>query len=389
MANDKVPLEITEAAGEWLECLSSDAVPEDQREAFADWLLTSPVHVGEYLRISTLRAELSGTLQRHPEWVEELLQHDADNIVELTDRSISKTAVDLSVRGSVSDSVPVEESVSTHSSVRSRLWATAATVAVISIASWFGVTSYLDTPSDPPTIATALGEQRSILLSDGSTLELNTETEVRIRFTEHARDIDLLRGELLVDVAKDPDRAFRVLSDGVVAQAIGTRFNVYKREGDTVVTVIEGRVAVNQAPTAFPSGTSNSGSVATSEPVELTAGLQIAVANQAVATPSVELTPEPVSLAKTTAWTDRRLMFDDEPLSAIVAEFNRYNRARLIITDAQLNDKRLSGVFDANDPNEFIALLQSLERIDIQQSADGHRTLLRVETTNSEQDISF
>ena len=78
-------------------------------------------------------------------------------------------------------------------------------------------------------------------------------------------------------------------------------------------------------------------------------------------------------------------MFDDEPLSAIVTEFNRYNRSRLIITDAALNDKRLSGVFDANDPDEFIALLSSLERIDVQQSSEGHRTLLRIETTNTAQ----
>ena len=378
MANDKVPLEITEAAGEWLERLSSDVVSEDEREAFADWLLTSPVHVGEYLRISALRAELTGTLQRRSEWVDELLQDDTGNIIEFTDRSTSKTAVPVTVPGS---ETPVPQR-------RTHRWATAATIAIISIASWFGVTNLTDTPTEPTTIATALGEQRSILLPDGSTLELNTETEVRIRMSEHARDIDLLRGELLVDVAKDPDRPFRVMSDGVVAQAIGTRFNVYKRDGDTVVTVIEGRVAVNQAPAA-PNSNQGSGAVATIEPVELTAGLRLAVANQRVAVPSADLTPEPVNIAKATAWTERRLVFDDEPLSAIVAEFNRYNRSRLIISDAQLNDKRLSGVFDANDPDEFIELLQSLERIDIQRSAEGHRTLLRVETTNSEQQVNF
>ena len=385
MANDKVPLEITEAAGEWLERLSSDLVPEGQREAFADWLLTSPVHVGEFLQLSALRAELTGTLQRHPEWVDELLQDDAGNIINLTDRSTSKTAVPVGSKGSHTQlETPVPSSAK-----RTRRWATAAAIAVISLASWFGITSYLDTPTDPTNIATALGEQRSILLSDGSTLELNTETEVRIRLSEHTRNIDLLRGELLVDVAKDPDRPFRVLSDGVVAQAIGTRFNVYRRDGDTVVTVIEGRVAVNQA-TALPSNHANStGAIGTIEPVELTAGLQVAIATASPSTPSIQLEPEPVNLAKTTAWTERRLMFDDEPLSAIVAEFNRYNRARLIITDAQLNDKRLSGVFDANDPDEFIALLQSLERIDIRQSAEGHRTLLRVETTNSEHEVNF
>ena len=371
MANDKtsdrVPLEITETAGDWLDRLASTSISNNDRAAFAAWLKKSPVHVSEFLQLSALRAELTGTLQRHPVWVEDLLQDDADNIIELTSRSTS--TVPSSVQAPAS---------------RSRLWATAAAIAVISIASWLGFNSFTGTPTDPTLITTALGEQRSILLSDGSTLELNTETEVRVRISEHTRDIDLIRGELLVDVAKDPDRPFRVLSDGIVAQAIGTRFNVYKRDGDTVVTVIEGRVAVNQGIPA-PS-TLGAGAI---EPIELTAGLQVAVANLPVATPSAELIPEPANLAKTTAWTERRLVFDDEPLSAIVAEFNRYNRSRLIITDATLNDKRLSGVFDANDPDEFIALLSSLERIDIQQSPEGHRTLLRVEATNSEQDVNF
>ena len=364
MANDKVPLEITEAAGEWLERLSSDAVPEDQREAFADWLLTSPVHVGEYLRVSALREELAGTLARHPDWVQVLLGDTDANVVELPQ--------------SVQARVP-KAPLRWHR----HNWAIVASITVAVLLGWAVWMGTFGNVSDSGKIMTKLGEQRSILLSDGSMLELNTETEVRVRMTEQVRDIDLLRGEVLVDVAKDPARPFRVLSDGVVVQAIGTRFNVYKRGTDTVVTVIEGRVAVKQPPSPFTSPPST-GTVATIEPVELTAGLQLAVANQSAATPSTEPTPEPVNLAKATAWTERRLVFDDEPLSAIVAEFNRYNRARLIITDSDLNQKRISGVFDANDPNEFIALLSSLERIDIRQSAEGHRTLIRVETPNNE-----
>lgn len=370
-------MEVTETAADWLDRLASTS--NDDRAAFATWLKKSPVHVSEFLQLSALRAELTGSLHRHPEWVDELLLSDSGNVFELSDRSTSAVPVPspAAVPGSVSSESPI-------SIKRLRVWATAAAIALISFASWLSYTNLTDTPPDTTVITTALGEQRSILLSDGSTLELNTETEVRVRLSEQARDIDLLRGELLVDVVKDPGRPFRVWSDGVVAQAIGTRFNVYRREGDTVVTVIEGRVAVNQAPTA-PTTIQGSGAIGTIEPVELTAGLQIAVASLPVGTPSVALTPEPVSLDKATAWTERRLMFDDEPLSAIVTEFNRYNRSRLIITDAALNDKRLSGVFDANDPDEFIALLSSLERIDVQQSSEGHRTLLRIETTNTAQ----
>ena len=366
MANDKVPLEITEAAGEWLERLSSDVVSEDEREAFADWLLTSPVHVGEYLRISALREELAGTLARHPDWVQALLDGTDANVVELP--QVVETPV------SKASSRPHRRRRATVASI-----AAAAAVVALAITAWFGYASLVTVPADPTAIVTALGEQRSILLSDGSMLELNTETEVRIRLSDNARDIDLLRGEILVDVAKDPQRPFRVSSDGIIAQAIGTRFNVYRRGTDTVVTVIEGRVAVNQSPAVSSRDTQIAGTVAAIEPVELTAGLQVAVPPNAA-----DVAPKPVSIAKATAWTERRLVFDDEPLSVIVVEFNRYNRSRLIITDAGLNDKRLSGVFDANDPDEFVALLASLERIDVQATADGHRTLVRVETTNDE-----
>ena len=362
--NNQTPLELTEAAGDWLDRLASNAVSSGDREAFVRWLRKSPVHVSEFLQLSALRAELSGSLARHPEWVEALLQEECANVVELgTGRALS-------------DIAPTPR--------RSRVWASAAAVIGVGVMAWFGYTNLFEAPSDPNAFATTLGEQRSILLSDGSTLELNTDTEVRIRMTDDAREVDLLRGEVLVDVAKDPARPFRVLSDGVVAQAIGTRFNVYRRGDDTVVTVIEGRVAVNQSPAVPAPQTSAAGAIATIEPVELTAGLRVAIPTNAV-----QVVPEPANIAKATAWTERRLMFDDEPLSAIVAEFNRYNRSRLIIADTELSNRRLSGVFDANDPDEFVALISSLEQIEVQQSAEGHRTLLRVENTNSEQQLNY
>ena len=366
--NDGTPLDITEAAGDWLDRLGSNTVSTSDRSVFAKWLRTSPVHVSEFLQLSAMRAELSGTFTRHPDWVDELLEGQGANVIEWAEPEQSTDAVQ-----------PVAP--------RTHRWASFAALTVLAVSAWFAYTNLIEVDHGPEIIATALGEQRSILLSDGSTLELNTETEVRIRITDSTRDIDLLRGEILVDVTKDPDRPFRVLSDGVVARAIGTRFNVYRRSEDTVVTVIEGRVAVNQSSTAPPSAQQAVGT--NTEPVELTAGLQLALVNTSTRTLAAELAPEPANLAKATAWTERRLVFDDEPLSAIVAEFNRYNRSRLIVSDVALSEKRLSGVFDANDPDEFIALLQSLERIDIQHSANGHRTIFRVETTNSEQQVNF
>ncbi len=357
MANDKVPIEITEAASDWLERLSKDSILQREREAFADWLLTSPVHVSEYLQISAMRAELTGTLKRHPEWAESLLVESEGNVV----------AMPRKVADKETDQPPAQSR---------RYWPAVAALAMVSIASWLLWSGAINPAGDPDQIVTALGEQRSVLLSDGSTIELNTESSVRIRMTLEAREITLLRGEVMFDVAKDPTRPFRVSSDDVLVEAIGTRFNVYRREADTVVTVVEGRVAVNHEAEPSSTGASSSNGITPAmlpERVELTAGLQVAVAR----TDPIPK-PAPANLDKATAWTARRLVFDDEPLVVIVAEFNRYNRSRVIIVDDGLNTRRISGVFDANDPDEFIALLSSLESINVQRTADGHRTLARV-----------
>jgi len=83
------------------------------------------------------------------------------------------------------------------------------------------------------------------VLTDGSVIHVNTQSEVAIRFTENLRTVELFRGEALFEVVHNPNRPFRVVAGDTVTEAIGTTFNVYKTKTQTTIAVIEGKVAVD------------------------------------------------------------------------------------------------------------------------------------------------
>lgn len=343
MLENKVSREIAEEASDWLERLRT--ANKSEQEAFADWVLRSPVHVEEFLRVSELHAALSCTLQRNPEWVTELLEMVESNVVPLHSQESGQ--------------------IQSRKQVRRVRWPSVAAGFIVLVAGsmfawWQGTTV-----SGSMSITTALGEHRSVLLSDGSTVTLNTDSHVRLDLNAKTRDVRLVRGEALFEVAKDPNRPFRVYSDNVVVQAIGTEFTVYRHDDETRVTVVEGRVLVDwDTVAAAPS-------VAPPPSVQLGAGMQVAVVKD-----DPQLIPVMANLEKAKAWTDRRLIFDRETVADIVAEFNRYNREQLICGDPSLGSRRLGGVFNANDPDEFIELLSGLEAIEVRRTSDGHRVLL-------------
>jgi transmembrane sensor len=145
-------------------------------------------------------------------------------------------------------------------------------------------------------------------------------------------------------------------------RAVGTQFDVYHKRSGTVVTVVEGRVAVNpmprntrdMAPGPRSTDAQRSGSAATMRPPELlvTAGEQVTV------TPAEVAPPAQVNTAVVTAWTEKKLIFESAPLREVVEEFNRYNRQQLVIRDPELLDFHVSGVFPSTDSRRMIEFLR-------------------------------
>ena len=220
-----------------------------------------------------------------------------------------------------------------------------------------------------PGYSTGIGEQRSIAFVDGSTVNLNSRTKIRVRYSAHERAVDLLRGQALFSVAKDSARPFIVTTDSTQVRAVGTEFDVYRKESSTTVTVIEGRVAIlrdeelgelapperqhNSEPgSALPETSAKTANTWAPRSIFVAAGEQITV------TPRLAARPLPANVAQATAWTQRRLVFVSTPLAEVAQEFNRYAERPLRIGDPRLNRFEIDGVFSSTDPSSLIRFLR-------------------------------
>jgi transmembrane sensor len=229
---------------------------------------------------------------------------------------------------------------------------------------------------------TEIGDLRTMALADGSSIELNTDSVVRVQFSPAERRVQLLRGEAYFSVAKNPSWPFLVSVDGVVVRAAGTAFNIRLRQDAVEVVVTEGRVRLNDAKQgtsllAFPSA--ESGSLA--EPPVLPAGNRavIPVANlprKAVLPASAIVTPlTPAKISQDLSWEHHQLVLDPTPLSLVVAEFNRYNMHKLVIVDPAIAGLLVGGSFHVHDYETFSRLLETNFGVAVERT--GNKTLLR------------
>jgi transmembrane sensor len=202
---------------------------------------------------------------------------------------------------------------------------------------------------------TAIGEQRSLQLPDGSAVTLNTRTAITTEFVGPTRRIRLLSGEAMFVVNPDAHKPFLVESHNVVAQALGTAFLV-KEQGDGVqVAVIEGSVDVHLR----EAGASH---------VELNAGQQVAIARHHLGLPTAA-NPELL-----TAWLRRRLVFDSAPLTQVVDELNRYHLGRIVLLGTDIGRIQVSGTYHLPDTSAILdTLVQTLPIHKIQVT---HRLVL-------------
>jgi transmembrane sensor len=223
-------------------------------------------------------------------------------------------------------------------------WQTFAIAAGVGIVSIAGFLTW--TLAGPDVYRTGIGERRVVGLADGSRVQLDAGTELRVRYSERGRDLELAKGQARFDVARDVERPFSVLAAGQKVIATGTAFNVDLLGKDLFVTLIEGRVAVVPPPARAVSDTRNA-----TTPLELTVGQQLRIS----AGGSSSITPANVQRA--TAWQTGRLIFDDEPLSSVIVRINRYAVRPLIVADERAASLKISGVFDAGDTDGFIATL--------------------------------
>ena len=234
--------------------------------------------------------------------------------------------------------------------------------------------------------ATMVGEVRSLKMPDGSTIRLNTDSSVEVLFTATERRVRLNRGEAYFQVAKNPARPFVVCAAGVDVRAIGTEFDVRLHSAALEVTVSEGRVRVDHSASGesllSPPATAvaSDRDRARNDPPLLVAGerviIPVEVASKVLVTSAARVNIAPVEIQRSLAWHEGRLVFESATLADMVAEFNRYNRRKLVIANPELAERRFGGTFVAGDANTFLELLR--ETHDVVTEEQPERTVIRL-----------
>jgi transmembrane sensor len=212
---------------------------------------------------------------------------------------------------------------------------------------------------------TRIGEQRDVLLSDGSKITLNTNTAVSVRYSRAARRIELQRGEALFVVKHQSERPFEVTAGVTLTRAVGTEFNVDLRAGGVTVSVLEGAVQVSAIGNAL-------GSVAIAHD-KARDPVRVAVARgEALEVRSQEhrIVEGKADVKRIDAWRARRLEFSDAPLEEAVAEFNRYSTTRMELGTQELKSVRISGIFYTDDAAGFLYSLQQALGVQVNDSTN-------------------
>jgi transmembrane sensor len=225
----------------------------------------------------------------------------------------------------------------------------------------------------PPAYDSPVGEQRVIALSDGSRVELNTNTKLVVRFSEGERRIDLLRGEALFDVAHDTTRPFIVHADGRSVRAVGTKFTVRTDPGGALsVLVVEGIVAVSPPAAA-------SAALPAAPPPLLKAGQQLDLTE---GEPALTVVPK-AEIERNLSWRTGWLEFNGQPLSLAASEVARYTGMRFVIDDPGLGAMPVWAYFRADDVDGFLASLEQNGRsLVVEREGDDVRLERRAKATN-------
>lgn len=218
----------------------------------------------------------------------------------------------------------------------------------------FGAARFYLRPSET-TYATALGGHRTIALADGSRIELNTDTILHVTLARDSRTIELEKGEAVFQVRHDANRSFVVLALEHRVTDLGTKFLVREEEGQLRVALIEGRASFESADPRIQqhSVTMNPGDnvVATAQTMSVT---KIA----------------PQALARDLAWRSRMLVFDETPLVAAAAEFNRYNREKLDVADSQIAALKIDGTFRVDNTSGFLDMAQHVLGLHVEKRGE-------------------
>ena len=371
--------QIAAEAAEWIIRLDNDRLLEaNELQQLREWLNTSPAHRDELTALNEFWSDQS--LAALPIPLHRLCADAASSKSETANSGADKTSKE------------------SHGRFGGFQWlgTVAATVFCVAL-----ISNFIGWGSDTVNVAysTAVGQQRTLELPDGSKLYLNTNSQVKVDFSEGYRNIKLLQGEVHFEVAKDQSRPFSVYAGRGRVQAVGTAFTVlFQDNQDVDVVVSEGSVSLavlveNSAPLAFSTSTSTPtptpASIDEAEPADfkgsrlasalseeyylaipvdelgvLEAGQETTIL---VAHTSIVDAPNQLDsikqvaedeLVRRGAWRSGLLVFSGASLEEVVKEISRYTTLSIDIVDPELKTVRIGGRFSIESTT---ALFDALE----------------------------
>ncbi|HAP41009.1 MAG TPA: hypothetical protein DCQ94_14795 [Nitrospira sp.] len=195
-------------------------------------------------------------------------------------------------------------------------------------------------------LTTHKGEQRRVELADGSSVLLNSNTELRMAYSDHRRQLALQKGEAFFTVAKDSTRPFEVTAAGGLTKAVGTEFNVRVRDAAATVTVTEGVVEVSQAEPADEHAR-------TALPIRLHPSETVRYSHDGMG--GITRSDTLSSLA----WRRGQFVFNQQPLGEVIEELNQQWNGHVFVGSGKLRQLPVNGVFDIHDPP---AVVRAIER---------------------------
>ncbi len=312
---------------EWFAVMGSDKLTLGDKNRFHSWL-QQPEHRQAYERINTQWRNLG-------DFAHSAVLEDTVNETRL--RTMTK-------------------SDKKHESKRRWFYPLTAVAATLMIGIWATLQWY---PAGA-VHQTGIGEQKTVMLEDGSTLILNTNTLLRVEFRFSECNIYLERGEANFAVAHNKQRPFTVFAGGGIVKATGTNFDVRLfNPSKVVVTLMEGGVEVVEKDNSV-----------TLAGVRLEPGQQVTYGSSGISA------VKSVNLEETSAWQQRKLIFRDRPLVEAVEEVNRYTQQKVEIGDDALKELRVSGIFRAGSSDTLIQALQQYFSIRVVRSKSGNVVLL-------------
>ncbi len=306
--------QVLREASEWIARLNADDLAAEDRQRFESWCNVHPMHRRAF-------EELAGTVERFVA-VRPLVRAVAFG------QSMNEAASELAGKPAV-----------TRKAWLRLAWA----AGIIGVALGLAWVGYLR-PRAGHVYATAIGEHATISLSDGSTLELDSDSRARVQFTANSRLVRLDRGEAFFRVVHNARRPFWVLAGGAWVRDVGTAFNVDLDADGVRVTVSEGEVKVG-AVNAILRHIALGDAMLPAAPAlsVLTAGEEADLRGAAVAVQRLT----PVQLAHAVSWRAGTLYFENQPLSAVVQQLKRYTPLDIEVTP-HLRGLAVDGTFRAS-----------------------------------------